>query len=337
MKQFKNVVVVALAVILVGCSEETKNEVVVNNPIIPESPSDNNAIHRAAQDASILRATFANGAGEAWDENDDLNVYTLESMKHNSYQLSEGAGTGNAIFTLTDGTEKFEKGTLYALTASKYIYGFSATMNGNSKVTVTIPCQYEIDEVGAQEGTSRMPVPCWGIASFGTDGKLEATFQSMTALLKIDTTTLPEGTHAVVLTTKNVGYLGTEALESGEGEALSGTFDSELTAGAKLANSPIFVSYDTLRVNLFNDDIDDMDENPVIRYRHVYIPVIARSYAKLHVLAITGDSDGRLVRHDRPRHWEGKVLKTFNASTSFSPNTIVNVEPQSTAIHTPRI
>ena len=297
-------------------------------------PSDNATINRAPKDASMLRGTFANGAGEGWDENDDVNVYTLESMKYNSYQLSEGAGSGNAVFTLIKGTENFENvEKLYALTASKYIYGLSATVDGIAKVTVTIPNQYKIDEVGASEGTSRMPVPCWGIATFGMDGKLEATFQSMTALLKIDTTTLPEGTHALVLTTKSVGYLGTDELEPGEGESLSGTFYTDLKEDAKLVNSPIFISNDTLRVNLF----DDYEEETEIRYRYVYVPVIAGSYAKLHVLAITGDSDARVARHDRPHHWEGKVLKTFNASTTFRPNTIVVVEPQSTAIHTPKI
>lgn len=323
-----------LAVLLLaGCSEDVKDDILVD-PTIPESPVDNSSLNRAAKDVSVLRGTFVNGASEGWHEDDEVCVYTLQSLKHNTYELASGAGTANAVFTLSSGSEEFEDaGKLYALTSCKYLYGLSAAMDGNAKVTVTIPSQYGIDEVGASEGCSRMPVPCWGTATFGTDGKLETTFQGMTALLKIDTTKLPEGTHAVVLTTKSDGYLGADALEPGEGEPLSGTFDTELKEGAKLATNPIFIAYDTLRVNLFSNMYDD----PEIKYRHIYIPVVAKTYAKLHVLAITGDADSRVVRHNRPHHWEGKVLGTFNATNPFYPNTIVVLEPQSTAIHTPRM
>lgn len=337
MKKMKRTLMTGLAVLLLaGCSEDVKNDTLVD-PTIPESPVDNSTLNRAAKNASALRGTFVNGASEGWHEDDEVCIYTLQSLKHNTYKLTSGAGTANAVFTISNGSESFEEaGKLYAFTSCKYLYGFSATGDGNNaQLSVTIPSQYEIDEVGAAEGRSRMPVPFWGIATFGTDGKLETTFQGMTALLKIDTTTLPEGTHAVVLTTKSDGYLGADALEPGEGEPLSGTFDTELKEGAKLAANPIFIAYDTLRVNLFSD-MDD-DENHEIKYRHVYIPVVAKSYAKLHVLAITGDADGRLVKHNRPHHWEGKVLETFNASKPFYPNTIVVVEPQSTAIHTPRM
>ena len=338
MKKMKRTLMMGLAALLLtGCTEEDVNNETLIDPVIPESPIDDSPLNRVSKDVSVLRGTFVNGASEGWHEDDEVCVYTLRSLKHNTYKLTSGAGTANAVFTLSDGSENLEEaGKLYALTSCKYLYGLSATGDGTvAKLSVTIPQQYEIDEVGASESCSRMPVPCWGIATFGTDGKLETTFQGMTALLKIDTTALPEGTHAVVLTTKSDGYLGADALEPGEGEPLSGTFDTELKEGAKLANNPIFIANDTLRVNLFSD-MDD-DDNPVIKYRHIYIPVVARTYAKLYVLAITGDADGRMVKHNRPHHWEGKVLKTFNASDPFYPNTIIAVEPQSTAIHTPRI
>lgn len=336
MKKMKRALMMGLTVLLlVGCSKDVKDDTLVD-PTIPESPVDSSSQNRAPKDVSVLRGTFVNGVSEGWHEDDEVCVYTLQSMKHNAYKLTSGAGTANAVFTLSSGSEEFEDpGKLYALTSCRYLYALTAAADGNAKVSVTIPQQYEIDEVGASEGRSRMPVPCWGTATFGTDGKLEATFQGMTALLKIDTTTLPEGTHAVVLTTKSDGYLGADALEPGEGEALSGTFDMELKEGAKLAKNPIFIAYDTLRVNLFSD-MDDND-NPEIKYRHVYLPVVAKTYSKLHVLAVTGDGDGRMIKHNRPHHWEGEVLKTFDANTPFSPNTIVIVEPQSTAIHTPRL
>ena len=273
MKKLKRTLMTGLAVfLLTGCSEDSKQDSFVEQPI-PESLSDNSpVVHRAApKDASVLRA----------------------------------------------------RGAIFALTSIDRIYSFSATVKGEAKVSVTIPQQYDIAEVGAPEGGSRMPVPYWGAVNFGEDGKLETTFQGMTALLKIDAATLPEGTTAVVLTTKRDGYLGADELEPGQGEPLSGTFDTELKEGASVAPNRIFRSYDVLRVNLdtYGEDIE--------QYRYLFIPVIAGSYAKLHVLAITEEiGEG---------YWEGKVLKTFNANNPFYPNTIVAVEQQSTAIHTPRI
>ena len=326
MKKMKRTLMMGLAVfLLTGCSEDSKQDSFVEQPI-PESPSDNSpVVHRAApKDASVLRATFANGAGEGWNENDKVAVYSLKSVFYNTYELTSGAGTASAVFTRNTGEENYEDGgAIFALTSIDRIYSFSATVKGDAKVSVTIPQQYDIAEVGAPEGGSRMPVPYWGAVNFGEDGKLETTFQGMTALLKIDAATLPEGTTAVVLTTKRDGYLGADELEPGQGEPLSGTFDTELKEGASVAPNRIFRSYDVLRVNLdtYGEDIE--------QYRYLFIPVIAGSYAKLHVLAITDEiSEG---------YWEGKVLKTFNANNPFYPNTIVAVEQQSTAIHTPRI
>ena len=326
MKKLKITLMTGLAVLLlIGCSEDA-NQYSLIDQTIHELPSDNNSVaHRAAaKDASVLRATFANGAGEGWDKNDKVSVYSVKSVFYNTYELTSGAGTANAVFTRNVGEENFEDGgAIYALTSTDYIYSFSATVKGEAKVSVNIPQQYNITEVGAQEGGSRMPVPYWGIVSFGEDGKLETTFQGMTALLKIDTTTLPAGTYAVVLTTNKNAYLGADALEPGDGQPISGTFDTELKEGATVAANRIFRSYDTLRINL--DSYED-DEG---QYRYIFVPVIAGSYAKLHVLAVTGENgDNR---------WEGKLLKTFSANNTFYPNTIVVIEQQSTAIHTPRI
>ena len=58
--------------------------------------------------------------------------------------------------------------------------------------------------------------------------------------------------------------------------------------------------------------------------------MVAASYQALHVIAVTGDSRYAY-------EWQGRVLKTFGQDTPFSPNTIVALEPETTAIHTPRI
>lgn len=195
-------------------------------------------------------------------------------------------------------------------------------MQGGAMLTLTIPNRYKAEDVGAQEGQSRMPVPFWGTAAFGSDGSLETEMNGLTALLRVDVSTLPADARALVLTSHYYTDLeGAEtAPEEGDGEPLSGTFDAVLEPGAQLAPNEIFYSYDTLRVNL----------SGASAYRHLYIPVVAAAYRALHVIAVTGDS-----RY--PYAWQGRVLKTYRQDSPFRPNTIVALEPESTGIRTPRI
>ncbi len=324
MKQLKRTLMAGLAVLLLaGCSEDGLTEQLQNNPTTPEQASNKGTIANAPKDASVLRGTFAANGGEGWTENDSVWIFTTNSMKHNSYLLSQGAGSNNGTFNRTGGDDNYEKGeTLYALTSPKYLYGFSATMDGGAQVTITIPSRYKISDVGAREGSSRMPVPYWGLATFGSDGKLTATFKGLTALLKVDLTTLPSDTRAIVLTTHRYGDLGEAELPEGDEEPLSGTLDTELTEGAKLVSNPIFWAYDTLRVNLSTET--------AAQYRYAFIPVVATSYTNLHVIAVTGD-------YRSPYYWEGKLLKTFKSNVPFQTNTIVALEPESTGIRTPRM
>lgn len=325
MKKLKKTFMAGLAALfLAGCSEGEQPELPLADKTNQELTTATGSVARAAKDASVLRGTFANGGGEGWTEGDSVRIYTLQSMKHNSYLLSQGAGSASGIFTRKSGTDNYENGDkLYALTSTKYLYGFSATMDGNAQVSVTIPNRFKLSDVGAPEGCSRMPVPYWGIVTFGDDGKLQTAFQGLTSLLKIDLSILPADTRAVVLTTHSYTEFGdgTE-LDEGDEEPLSGTFDTELQEGAKLAGNPIFYAYDTLRVNLNTDDW--------AQYRHIYVPVVAAAYTNLHVIAVTRDYRYSYV-------WDGKLLKTFKSNTSFQPNTIVALEPESTAIITPRM
>ncbi len=73
-------------------------------------------------------------------------------------------------------------------------------MQGGAMLTLTIPNRYKAEDVGAQEGQSRMPVPFWGTATFGSDGSLETEMNSLTALLRVDVSTLPADARALVLT-----------------------------------------------------------------------------------------------------------------------------------------
>ena len=277
----------------------------------------------ATNNSATLIGRLSEGGAEGWAEGDDISIYTLQSMKHNGYLLSSGVGSATASFPRIEGTDNYEGGeTLYAITSCKYLYGISSTVDGRAQLSITIPRDYALDEVGAPEGSSRMPVPFWGIASFGSSGNLEASFSGLTALLRISLADLPAGTRAVVLTSHTyTDLIGEGKPEDGDGEPLSGTFDTILEEGARLAANPIFYSYDTLRVN-FGDDAS--------QYKNLYIPVVAGSYTALNLIAVTGDTRYAY-------EWQGKVLKVFRKDTPFRENTIVPYEPESTGIWRPRM
>ena len=328
MKNLFNTILAGLLMhLLTGCTENSDQlaqalEDTTAQPTALSAHNEKGSTTATGNDASALRGTLGNGA-EGWAEGDDISIYTLQSMKHNSYLLSSGAGNGVATFSRVSGTDDYaDGGTLYAVTSSKYLYGFSATMDKRAQLSVTIPKVYDADEVGAPEGCSRMPVPFWGIASFGSNGNLEATFSGLTALLRISVADLPAGTRAVVLTTHTyTDLIGEGKPEDGDGEPLSGTFDTILEEGARLAANPIFYSYDTLRVNLGDN---------AGQYKNLYVPVVAGSYSALNLIAVTGDTRYAY-------EWQGKVLKVFRKDTPFRENTIVPYEPESTGIRTPRI
>lgn len=326
MKRLKKSFITGLAVLLLtACTEDVLTEQPSDHNTTTEQTPNTGALARATKDATELHATFASNNGESWNEGDSVWIFTLNSMRYNSYLLSQGAGSRNGIFTRTHGSNNYTSPeTLYAITSGKYFYSFSATQEGGAQLTVTIPRQYTIEETGAQEGCSRMPAPYWGIATFGTDGKLQASFQGLTALLKVDLTTLPADTRAIVLTTHSYAVLNKKVLDGSYGEPLSGTLDTELTEGAKLASNPIFWAYDSLRVNLAPKEDTEQE------YRYAYIPVVAETYLNLNVIAVTGDSRNAY-------EWEGKLLKTYKSNFPFKPNTIVALEPESTGIKTPRM
>lgn len=280
----------------------------------------------AVPNAEALVATFNGNNGEGWFDDDSIRIYRLGSMHYNAYRLSDGKGSGSAVFTRFRGNDDYTTSseTLYALTSCKYLYGISATDDGQAKLNVTIPTSLSIGEVGAPDGSTRQPVPYWGTATFGTDGRLTAAFNSMIPLLHIDTSMLPPDTRAVVLTsTYYPVYLNGEMLDDGDGEPVSGTFEALLKQGTRLtANTDFFYTYDSLRVNFD-------DESPVDLRKNLYIPIASTSYKKLHVIAVTGDIKGGY-------RWKGSLLKTFTPNTPFDRNIIVPLQ-ESTGIKSPTI
>ena len=323
----------ALALLLTtSCSKDDIQEVQTDNVTSQASSavSDNtptNGGTTSVHNAAALVASLGGNNGEAWSVDDSIRIYRLGSMNHNAYKLSEGSGTPNAVFTRTRGTDDYasQSETLYALTScNKYFYGISSNDYGQAKLNVTIPNKYSLEEVGAADGSTRKPVSYWGTATFGSDGRLNATFNSLTSLLHIDTSRLPADTRAVVLTSTYYPiYLNGEVLDNGNGEPLSGTFETVLQLGSRLTpNEDFFYTYDSLRVNFG-------DETPGGLHKNLYIPIVSPSYKKLHVIAVTSDVQGSY-------RWNGYLLKTFTSNTLFDHNTIVPLQT-STGIKVPTI
>lgn len=311
---------ILFALLMTSCSDNDLERLVEES--VQARTDSLSAQTRAAKDATTLIATLATG-GEGWSEEDSIGVYHFASMLHNSYHLSSGAGTTTATFNRTGGSDDYQTSDrLYALTNTRLLYSFSPDYSNRALVAIDVPSRFSLSDVAAPAGMSRTPIPCWAEVDFGVNGCLTGTFHSLTALLRLDAMQLPEGTRAVVLTTHYYGSVGSDELAEGEGESLSGTFDAVLTGGAALAPNEIFVSRDTLRVNLGTAPL-------TAAQRYLYIPVIATSYICLHLIAVTGD-------YRYPYTWDGTLLKTFNAAT-FKTNTITDVEWIDTGINLPRI
>lgn len=311
------------AFILTGCSDEDHEELVVGNePSVTANSHPWQTQNRVAKDVATILGTLTKEY-EGWTESDSIRIYTLQSMKYNTYRLTDGAGTSVGSFTRIRGTYDYENAKeLFALTSCSYLYSFSATLDGKAMIAVDIPGSYDVQEVGAAAGCSRRPVPYWGMATFGSNGSLTATLRGLTALMRIDSSLLPEGTKALVLTTHSYCILSDDMLAGGSGEPLSGMFDTQLGEDAVLTGNPIFVNRDTLRVNIGTKAVS-------AEHRYLYIPIISPSYSCLHVIAVTGD-------YRYPYTWDGTLLKTFNAAT-FKTNTITDVEWIDTGINLPRI
>jgi hypothetical protein len=298
------------ALLIAGCSAELP-EPSVEDAAGAVASTTAAAVRRAANDAQTLRGVFYQGGATGWADGDSVSIYTLGSMLHNVYTLSDGAGTAEGTFVRTSGKDNYtNSGQLYGLTNCRYLYSISATMEGQAQIAVTLPWRLTFQDVCAAAGTSRMPIPYWSPVSFASDGKLRGEFRGLTAMLRVDLQALPEDTRAVVLTTHSYTDLNEGSLDEGDGEALSGTFSTVLEEGAALAVNPIFTSRDTLRVAVDRQSAD---------YRYVYIPVISNRYSRLHVIAVTGDTK---YRYD----WRGALLQTFTSATAFEPNTIVDLD-----------
>ena len=146
-----------------------------------------------------------------WTEGDQVRVFTMDAMTYNVYVLDPAtAGQSTGAFTKTQAFSPLKEGELYAITEGQDVYSVSPNEDGEAQLTMTIPRRYDAQEdLLAETGINKFPAPYWGIAtvdeemaSSGTpEYKLNVGFKALTSFLRIDLTTLPAGTQAIVLTT----------------------------------------------------------------------------------------------------------------------------------------
>ena len=273
------------------------------------------------KDMTRLTAKLITPEGIAvWTEGDSLKMFSVSAMQQLCYHLTAGAGTANGSFALMGSSEIFDNDPdLYVITASDHIYGIAATETSIPMLAEKIPVEYSMKEVHALPSTFRMPAPYWGRVTISADGTPALDMCGLTALLSIDLTRLPHGTHAILLTTHNGFLLNNESVNGGGGEPLTGTFDTVFTDGATLEANSIFVKGDSLRVSFFSEEDVRNNNNwtPPVLTGKIFLPIIVNTYKQLHVIAITGDDN---VSYS----WEGTELQVFN-NRQFTLNSLVEL------------
>ena len=158
-------------------------------------------------------------AGWKWvfTDGDKVRVFTMESMMYQKYQLIAGANTDEGQFEISANQPDLpEDAQKYAITDAQFAYGVSPMENGTPRLTYTIPYKYKATTYDAEDvvkgdqtfnaNVQKLPAPFWGVAATedaqGSAGKiLRTVLNPLTAFLRINTETLPEGTKYIVLTT----------------------------------------------------------------------------------------------------------------------------------------
>jgi len=170
-------------------------------------------------------------AGWKWvfSKGDKVRVWSLKSQEFEVYNLIGGWDSPSGTFKKDE-----QSATLpgeydrWAVTDAQFAYSLSPNANGEPVLTYTIPYKYTANSNEA-DGTENanvrtFPAPFWGPATVeGTDDEatIDVTLKALTAFLRIDMETLPEGTKYIVLTThgfatrngNNVQYDGFQLLE----------------------------------------------------------------------------------------------------------------------------
>lgn len=252
------------------------------------------------KDGSRLSATMPTQPSAQWFAGDEVDVLNLASIKPNRYVADATSVGTTALLPLQEGSAQLVTGDddLYAYTPNVHIKGIWASNDNRAFLAQRIPHAYEAAEVGILGTHVPRPVSLWSSVTFNKDGLMSAQLQHLTALLNIPSSTIPEGVRALLLVTHSTFKLNDEILKGGQGESLSGLYQTVLAGSAVLAPDEDEVTCDTLRINL----------DPKKNYDSYCIPIIEGTYSSLHVLALTGD---RFSTYD----WIGKELLHFNNKT----------------------
>lgn len=154
--------------------------------------------------------------GLVWTQGDQVRVFTLEQLTYNYYQLKDGsANAPKGEFLKKNAESKLVGDNKYAITDAQFVYGVSATKDGEARLTYTIPYRWKAGYGKNAAGTAdvvnvkKFPAPYWGLAKetgSGEDVKLDVGFDPMTAFLRIEMDKLPAGTKYIVLTTHGDPY-----------------------------------------------------------------------------------------------------------------------------------
>ena len=148
--------------------------------------------------------------GLVWTKGDQVRVFTLDQLKYNYYALKDAsANQPKGEFDIMSGT-KLEGDKKFAITDAQFVYGVSATSDGEARLTYTIPYRWTASSIDSDgDGTTdvrKFPAPYWGRAEETSDGKINVGFSAMTAFLRIELDKLPAGTKKIVLTTHGNPY-----------------------------------------------------------------------------------------------------------------------------------
>ena len=287
--------------------------------------------------------------GLVWTSGDEVRVFTLDQLKYNYYKLKDGsANQPKGEFDVLSAASALTGDKKYAVTDAQFVYGVSATSDGEARLTYTIPYRWTATSIDSDEDgvvdVRKFPAPYWGRAEETSDGKINVSFSAMTAFLRVELDKLPAGTTKIVLTTHGNPYTikdkddnnteytaeadgfqltddpailaavtgGTETNytwkdvaknTSGANEALSGTFNTLLKAGATLAVDEGNEDVGGLSRLVTRDEIIiTLDANTP---KVFYVPVIAQEYKNLHVIAAKAVSKYSY-------RYVGTELKSFN-------------------------
>lgn len=152
--------------------------------------------------------------GLGWTEGDLIRVFTVNQLVYNQYKLKAGSeGTLEGEFeleskNLTDASVVGQN--LYGITDAQFVYGVSATKDGEARLTYTIPYRWSAAEsqrtVENAVNVRKYPAPYWGLAipedpSLAAGTGMTLSTSALTAFVRVDMTSLPTGTKYIVFTT----------------------------------------------------------------------------------------------------------------------------------------